>query len=135
MRGIALLLVGATLASCAAAPQPGRSAKAEAHLQRLLAGKVAGPAAACLPSYRSNDMVVIDDRTVAFRNGSRQIWVADLQGGCSNLGAGYYALVTRRFGGSGLCRGDIAEVADLANGFTVGSCVFGDFVPYTKPRG
>jgi len=135
MRGIALLLAGAALASCAAAPQPGRSAKAESHFQKLLAGKVAGPATSCLPSYRSTDMVVIDDQTVAFRDGSRRVWLADLGQGCSNLGSGHYTLVTRRFGGSGLCRGDIAQVADLTSGFTVGSCSFGDFVPYVRPQG
>jgi len=135
MRGIALLLVGATLASCMGAPQPGRSAKAESRFQQLLAGKVAGPAVSCLPSYRANDMVVIDDQTVAFREGSRRVWVTNLQHSCSNLGSGHYALVTKRFGGSGLCRGDIGQVADLTNGITVGSCVFGDFVPYVKPHG
>jgi hypothetical protein len=50
------------------------------------------------------------------------------------LGAGHYALVTRQFSGS-LCRGDIATVADLSSGMTVGSCVMGDFVPYTSPAG
>lgn len=134
MRGISLLLVGATLGSCSTGPQPGPSAQAQAHLQKLIAGKVAGKPASCLPPYRSNDMVVIDDQTVAFREGGNRVWVTNLVSGCSNLGSGHYALVTRSFGGMGLCRGDIAQVADLTNGITVGSCVFGDFVPYTKPR-
>ena len=135
MRGIAFLLIGATLASCAAAPQPGRSAKAEQRFQQLLAGKVAGPAVSCLPSYRSNDMVVIDDQTIAFRDGNRRVWVSNLSHSCSNLGSGHYALVTRTFGGTGLCRGDIGQVADLSTGTTVGSCVFGDFTPYEATRG
>ncbi len=131
-RGVSLLLIGSAAASCAVAPQPGRSAKAETHFQKLIAGKVAGQPLSCLPSYRSNDMVVIDDQTVAFREGSRRVWVSTLRSGCSNLGSGHYALVTRQGGGSGLCRGDIAQVADLTNGITVGSCVFGDLVPYTR---
>ncbi|HEU5286444.1 MAG TPA: DUF6491 family protein [Sphingomicrobium sp.] len=135
MRGIALLMIGATLASCAAAPPAGRSADAERHFQKLIAGKVAGQPVSCLPTYRSNDMVVIDDQTVAFRDGSRRVWVTDLGQGCANLGSGFYALVTRRHGGTGLCRGDIAHVADLTSGFTVGSCVMGDFTPYVRPRG
>jgi hypothetical protein len=135
MRGIALLLIGAALTSCAAAPQPGRSARAESRFQELLAGKVAGPAVSCLPTYRSSDMVVIDDQTVAFRDGSRRVWVANLEHSCSNLGSGHYALVTKRFGGTGICRGDIAQVADLSTGMTVGSCVFGDFTPYEKTHG
>src|SRR5215212_7801233 len=133
MRSIALLLIGVALASCSTAiPQPMRSAKAEQHYQQLLAGKVAGAPVSCLPSYNARDMVVIDDNTVAFKAGSGRVYVAHMQGGCSNLGAGHYALVTRQYGGSGLCRGDIAQVTDILNGFSVGSCVFGDFTPYTR---
>lgn len=134
MRSMSLLLITAALAGCSTAPQPGRSAGAEAHLQQLLAGKTAGAPRSCLPGYRSNDMVVIDDNTVVFKTG-RTVYRNDFQGGaCSNLGSGYYALLTRQYGGSGLCRGDIAEVKDLTNGITVGSCVLGDFVPYTSTR-
>ena len=135
MRGIPLLLIGATLASCAAAPQPGRSAQAESRFQQLLAGKVAGPAVSCLPSSRADNMVVIDDQTIAFRDGHRRVWVANLSHSCSRLGSGHYALITRRHGGGGLCRGDIGEIADLTTGMTVGSCVFGDFTPYEGTRG
>jgi len=42
--------------------------------------------------------------------------------------------VTRTYGTAELCRGDIGQVVDLMNHFTVGSCVFGDFIPYTRPR-
>ena len=50
MRGISLLLLGATLASCTTAPpDQTRSAKSEARYQELIAGKVARRArsAAC----------------------------------------------------------------------------------------
>jgi hypothetical protein len=132
MRSIALLVIGAALASCSTAPaEPIRSAKADRQYAELLAGKVAGPAQSCLPTYNSNDMVVIDERTVVFKVGTRRAYVNHMQGGCNNLG-GNYALVTRGFGGQGLCRGDIAQVVDIRNRMTVGSCVFGDFIPYTK---
>lgn len=134
MRGISLLLLGATLASCtAAAPQPMRSLRAQTQYDQLLAGKVAGRPVSCLPSYKSNDMVTIDDSTVAFKQGSRTVYVNHMQGGCSNLAGSSYALLTHQFGGSGLCRGDIAQVVDTLNHITVGSCVFGDFVPYSRP--
>jgi hypothetical protein len=134
MRSISLLLMTAALGACSTAPQPGRSVKADAHLQQLLAGKNPGPAQSCLSDFRSNNMVVIDDNTIVFRAGGTVYRNDFLDGSCSNLGSGNYALVTRRTGGVGMCRGDIAEVKDLTNGFTVGSCVIGDFVPYTKPR-
>jgi len=136
MRGVSVLLFSAALGACSTAPQPGRSAKAEAHLQKLLAGKVAGPAVSCLPNYRSEDMVAIDDNTILFREGNRRIWRNDLNGGtCNGVASGSYALVTNRFGGLGLCRGDIGPVVDLRSGMTVGSCAMGDFVPYASPRG
>ncbi len=135
MRSMSLLLLTAALGACSTGPQPGRSAKAEAHLQQLLAGKVAAKPTSCLPHYRSNDMVVIDDNTIVFKAG-RTVYRNDFQGGtCSNLGSGHYAMLTRTWGGSGMCRGDIAEVYDTMSGMTVGSCVLGDFVPYIAPRG
>ena len=134
MRGMSLLLMTAALAGCSATTAEPRTAEQQAHFDKLVSGKVAGPPVNCLPSYRSRDnMVIIDDNTLVFRDGSRRAYVNNLQGGCSNLGRGHYALVTRQFGGSGMCRGDIAEVADLVSGTVVGSCVLGDFVPYLKP--
>ena len=135
MRSLSLLLGAAAIGSCAPVEPVARTASAEAHLQTALNGRIPGPPVSCLPDYRSNDMTVIDDSTVLFRAG-RTTYRNDFQGGsCSQLGSGHFALLTRRYGGVGLCRGDIAEVRDLTNGFTVGSCVIGDFIPYTKPRG
>jgi hypothetical protein len=132
MRGIALLLAGLGLASCSTtALQPNRSAQAEQDYQRLLAGKVAGPPVACLSTFRANDMVIIDENTVAFKRGHSEVYVNHIPDGCSNLGMSHYALVTRQQGTS-LCRGDIAQVMDLTNGMTVGSCSMGDFIPYKR---
>lgn len=135
MRSMSLLLLAATVSSCSTVPPEPRSARAEAHLQTLLAGRVANQPMTCLPHYRADNMVVIDDNTVLFRNG-RTVYRNDFQGGtCSRLGSGFYALLTRSSGGTGLCRGDIAEVVDTTSGMQVGSCVLGDFVPYTRVSG
>jgi hypothetical protein len=133
MRGLSFLLVGAALAGCSTTTeQPMRSAKAQQQYQQLIAGKVAGPPVSCLPTYNANDMRVIDEETIAFRLGSNRVYIAHMPGGCSNLGRAPYTLLTRQVGSSGLCRGDIATVIDPVNGITVGSCVFGDFTPYTR---
>jgi hypothetical protein len=131
MRAISLLLAAAVLTGCMTQPPPAtRSAEAEAEFLKLTAGKVAGQPISCLPSYQRSDMVTIDDGTVAFRNG-RTVYVNKLLGECSGLDSGFYTLVTTSHG-SGLCRGDIARVADIRTGVTAGSCAIGDFVPY-KP--
>jgi hypothetical protein len=116
-----------------AAEQPARSVKSQKEYDMLLAGKVAGAPMSCLPSYHQDDMVIIDEQTIAFRQGRNRVYVNHMQGSCTNLG-GSYALVTKQFGSAQLCRGDIGQVVDLTSRFTVGSCVFGDFVPYSKPK-
>lgn len=135
MRRFVSIVVASAVAGCAAAPP--RAAivdqKAQARLNQLLAGKVPGAPQSCLASYRQNDMVVIDDYTIAFRDGTNRVWIQKPKGGCNLLGAGSYALVTRSFGGMGLCRGDIAQVVDTLSHTQVGSCVMSDFVPYTTP--
>jgi hypothetical protein len=134
MRVIPLLMAAGVLASCTTTPEPTmRRADKQAELAQLLVGKVAQRPISCLPHYQSSDMRVIDDNTIAFRDGARRTFVANMNGGCSNLGSGNFALVTRQFGTADLCRGDIARVVDTLNGMTVGSCSFGDFVPYVKP--
>ena len=131
MRSLTIALIASALAACTTAPEPmTRSAEAEAQLNKLLAGRTAGAPVNCLPTWRSGDMVTIDDNTVVFKNG-RTVYRNDFRGGgCNRLGSGHYALLTKTTGTS-LCSGDIAQVVDVANGFTVGSCVLGDFVPFT----
>jgi hypothetical protein len=135
MRGLTIALIASALAGCATAPEPmTRSAEAEAHLNKILAGKTAGRGVTCLPSWKSGDMVVIDDNTVIFRDSPRRVYRNDFQGSaCNRLGTGSYALVTRS-NSTSLCSGDIAQVVDVANGFTVGSCVLGEFIPFEGPR-
>jgi hypothetical protein len=132
-RAAIAILAGAALASCSTAPpQPTRTAQGQQQFERLIAGKIPGKPTSCLPSYDQNDMTVIDDSTIAYRQGSRQVYINHMQGSCSGLGRGSTALVTRSFS-SQTCRGDIARVVDTASRMMVGSCVFGDFIPYSAP--
>lgn len=135
MRTIVPLLAAAALGGCMAAPPPGAAIvdpKAQTRLAELLAGKVAGQPQSCLPSWRTHDMAVIDDRTIVFRETAGRAWVMHPQNDCNLLSAGPYALVTRT-STTQLCRGDIGQVVDTLSGAMVGSCVMGDFVPYTRP--
>jgi hypothetical protein len=135
MRLIFLMAGTAILASCSTGPPaPTRTAQNQHAYEQLLAGKVAEAPISCLPHYRDDDMRVIDDYTIAYRDGSNRTYVTHMLGGCNNLAAGHYALVTKKYGTADTCRGDIAEVVDVLNRMTVGSCVFGDFTPYVRPR-
>jgi len=129
----AVLVAVAALASCSTAPpQPTRSADGQREFEQLVAGKVAGAPIKCLPSYDQNDMIVIDEQTIAYRQGRRRVLINHMNGGCPGLGRASTALVTRSFGPSETCRGDIARVIDTGSRMMVGSCVFGDFVPYSS---
>ena len=136
MRVISVIVGGAILASCTAGPEPAplRTADKQREYQLALQGKVPQKPISCLPHYRSGDMRTIDDQTILFRDGASRVYVNNMQGGCTALTRGHYALVTRSFGSAGLCRGDIAQVVDTLNGMQIGSCVFGDFTPYVRPK-
>ena len=124
----------ALLASCSTAPvQETRSPKAERQLAAALAGRTAQPPVRCLPSYRTTQMEVIDDWTILYKDG-RTTYVQNPRGGCRGLGIGAYTMVTRQYGTNQLCDGDISQLVDLRTGMNGGSCVFGPFTPYTKPR-
>jgi hypothetical protein len=132
MRCISLLVGGVLLASCtASAQEPGPSLRAQTRYQQLLAGRVAQAPMTCLPSRQANDMVVIDDNTIVFRDGAR-VYVNHPQGGCSQLSQGHTALVSHQIGEEGPCRGDVAQVVDTFSHDAVGSCVWGDFIPYVR---
>ena len=133
-RFLAAALAASTIAGCAGQPMVAdRDPRGEARLAQALAGKVAGPPVTCLPSYRTNQMEVIDRDTIVYRDG-RTSYVQHTNGHCYPNGprGGYY-LVTRSFGSSGLCRGDIAQVVDSSSRSFAGSCSFNAFIPYRTP--
>lgn len=131
MRALPQVVLALALAGCATQPPAPRTAQAQVEFDKLVEGKTAGAPITCLPHYQADDMIRIDDSTIAFKRGSR-VYVNHLNGECSNLKNNFYALVTKG-NGMGLCRGDIAEVRDVQTGTLVGACGLGDFIPYSKP--
>lgn len=129
------LLAAVTLASCSTTPvQEVRSPRAERELAEALAGRVAGAPVSCIPNYRADDMHIIDDFTILFKDG-RTVYLQSPRGGCNGIGSRRNVLVTRLWGTNQLCSGDISHLVDLTSGIGGGSCVFSEFVPYTKPAG
>ena len=136
MRCIPLLIACSMLGSCMdASPPPymSRSPSGERAYQTLLVGKVPGQPIGCLPPRSSNDMSIIDGRTIAFRVGTGTVYLMHLNPGCEMLGTGTYALLSRQYGSPGMCRGDIESVVDTLNHMNVGSCTVADIVPYRRP--
>jgi hypothetical protein len=133
MRTLPLILLCGVAASCTMAPPPPQPMQAaqSGKAMRLLAGKVAGPPQDCISTINANDMTWLDHSTVAFKRGSNLVYVNHFNGGCDNY-ADRYALVTRQVTGQ-LCRGDIAQLVDPVAHYPVGSCNFGEFIPYRRP--
>ncbi len=135
LRAPTLLSCGAAalLASCSTAPdQYTRSPKAEKELAEALAGRVAGAPVRCISNYTTQQMQVIDDWTILFRDG-RTVYVQKPRGSCPGLASQSRTLVTRQFGTNQFCDGDINRLVDLQADIGGPSCVFGPFIPYTKP--
>ena len=125
----------AALTACVSQPQPVIvTPEKQARLNQLLEGKAPGTPVTCISRMQADDMTVISDATVLFRDGGRRVFRNDFNGGrCTGLGSGFYAMQTRSFG-SQLCRGDLVSVVDTRTGMMVGTCILGDFVPYTRPN-
>lgn len=119
--------------SIAPAKSEAYDSKAAAKLAKALGGRTAGQPVGCISNSRGSDMQIVDDRTILFRQGAT-VYVQKPSGGCHGLGSGNYTLLTRLQGTSRLCSGQIGEVVDRTSGFTYGSCVFSEFVPYRKVR-
>lgn len=128
-----MLAAAAAIAGCSTtATQPTRSPEASRDLAKALAGRTVGAALRCLPYSAGSDMQVIDDWTILFHDG-RTVYLQNPRGGCPGIGSQRNTLVTRLRGGSQLCEGDISHLVDLTTGIGGGACVFGPFVPYTRP--
>jgi hypothetical protein len=135
LRLFAMVVGGAAmLASCSAGRvQKTRSPKAQKELAEALAGLTPGPAVRCIRNYQTNQMQIIDDWTILCRDGST-IYVQNPRGGCPGLANGNRALVTRQIVTNDLCDKDFNAMVDLVSRSPGGACIFGPFVPYTKPK-
>ncbi|WP_156930296.1 hypothetical protein [Sphingomonas jaspsi] len=131
---LAASLLPLLAAGCAVNPEAQRQAelRTEQELAVTLAGRTAGTPLRCIPNYRATQMEVVDDRTFLYRDG-KTIYLQRPRAPCTGLANRSFTLVTKQYGTNQLCSGDISQLVDLRTGMQGGACVFGDFVPYTKP--
>ena len=122
----------AVLTLTAAGEPPTRTPRAEAALQKALAGRTPGKPESCVSLSELGSQRIIDRNTILFEGHGGRIWRNDLPHGCPGLAPGRAILtkptLTRH------CRGDIFQIIDPPAHMTLGACGFGDFVPYTKQK-
>ena len=129
MRVFLAVVMASSLLGASAPSSPVHSPEAQAKLDKILAGRVAGTPVHCLPLVDVLHPTAIDDQTLVFREGPR-IWVNDLRGSlqCGQLDkmsdVAFESDVNRICGGNTLY---------FTSGSLEGACALGDFVPYAKP--
>ena len=121
------------LTHTAAPAQQSQDAAVPAKLAGALSGRVPGPAQRCITKFRTTKVRPIDDATILYDQGST-IFVQKPPGGCPGLTNGNYALETRSTNDQ-MCAGDANDLVNLQTGLHGPVCIFGEFVPYTKPAG
>jgi hypothetical protein len=120
-----LLLAGG---NALAADKQTRAEKNEAKLTKLLEGRTAGTPVSCIPSYKSDELQVIEGVAMVYGKGDT-VYVARPTDPKS-LGWND-VIVINRFGGQ-LCHTDIIRTVDRSSGFTTGVLFLQQFVPYKK---
>lgn len=135
MRPMLILLPAiALMAGCANTPPSESQLRAQARdaakLDEALAGYTPGKPVPCVDNRELRGPEAYGETTLIFRASRKLIWRTETSGSCDDVKRGD-ALVTRQYG-SRLCKGDIARTANLQSGFSTGSCVIGEFVPYRK---
>jgi hypothetical protein len=105
--------------------------KQQVKLDKSLDGRTAGEPRSCINHNDQRDMTVISDDILIFgssRN-ARTVYVNKPYGGCRNADI---SILSYSRPTSSLCRGEPITLIDNTTGMSMGSCAFGEFVPYTK---
>lgn len=129
MRTLVAILAASLLIGASSPTAPPRTVEAQAKLDKLLAGRVAGEKRRCVSADVVTSPIGIDDTTLLFRDGPR-IWRTELSESlqCGEIGPQSFIMtdsVAKR-----ICSG---QQLDFSDGGIRGACVLGEFVPYTKP--
>jgi hypothetical protein len=126
---IAALALSALALGGATAVEAKDKQTGEEKLAKLLDGRVAGDPKSCITTNRSDNMQVIDNTAIVYKDGNT-IWV-NRTAHPENLDRDDI-LVINRFSGSQLCKLDQVTTIDQGSGFFNGVVFLQDFVPYKK---
>jgi hypothetical protein len=118
------------LAADGASAGPVHSPEAQAKLDSLLNGRVAGETRRCIAVDKTNHPIGIDDATLLFRDGPR-IWRTEISGSFNCGAIDKQSTIVTESGASRLCAGD--KLVFFENGNPGGACYLGEFTPFQKP--
>jgi hypothetical protein len=129
----ALLLIGGSAALSADSKDYAarQAAEDKVKLDKALAGLVPGKPQDCMSILNYQDTTRIGD-TILYSNTRNDVYRTDMSPGCFGLRNGD-TIVSKSYIDQ-RCRGDIVRTVDLMSHTETGSCTYGDFVHYTKPR-
>lgn len=128
------------LAAAGCAPTVAETARREnpaaaqsAKLDKALAGLTPGQAQGCLNDIdRRVARTTTYGSTVLYRVSRNRVFRNDMNGNCTS--ATFDPIVVTQTPTGSLCRGDIAQLVDRSSRFPVGSCSYGDFIPYSRAK-
>ena len=124
------IAVLATVAGCTGSPPATPPVKTASAIPPRA---VASAARSCVELNRIREARVVDDRTIDFYLGSREVLRNTLPNACPQLG--FEKAFTYSTSLSQLCSVDIITVIVQGGGPRTGaSCGLGSFVPYTAPK-
>jgi hypothetical protein len=130
MRIFIAVAVAAALTGASTPTGSPHSPEAQAKLDKLLAGRVAGETLHCVPVETTDNPIPIDDSTMLFRDGPR-IWRTELQGSYNCGKISKMSQVVTESTVHRLCAGD--KLVFFDNDALSGACYLGEFTPYRKP--
>lgn len=128
-RSFVAFAVAALVSGATAQSSEQHSPEAQAKLDKMLEGRVAGTPVNCLPVVHVLHPVAIDDQTLVFRDGPR-IYLNNLRGSfeCGKLDK--MSDVAFASNANQVCSGDTLH---FTSGMLEGACALGQFTPYRKP--
>jgi hypothetical protein len=129
MKTFATFLAGAALALSGTAGAATPAERAEARLERMLEGRVAGQPTSCIHATNDLRLRVMDRIGIVYDDG-QTIYLARASDPDS-IRERDVAIIERR-GGSTLCASDVRRTVDRTQGFLRSVVLLQDFVPYRR---
>ncbi len=126
----AAALAALTLSLSTAAPARERL-RGEALVDKLVAGRVAGPPVDCIQLYNVRSTTIVDKTAILYDTGS-VIYVNRPRGGADSLDDD--DIMVTNLHSSSLCRIDIVNMQERTSFMYSGFVALGDFIPYRKVR-